>query len=366
MTPPTDPVTAEYPRIYCPIPSAVHPEARRIEQRTVDWMRKRKFYSNESTRRKLEQANVGGLVARLFPYGTTAALEAISRLHCWGFAFDDEIEQVATHQLITVADQHFGLVRMLDAPSSDAMDGPHASAFQEICQTFRNLATPAVFGRWADLYRGFTLGAVWASIYRQAGAVPSMNTLTTIRQLDSGALAYGIGLIELAGGFELTSAQLARPAVRTLTDITAAILAWDNDIYSYRTEVQNSIDHINLVTAISSHEACSPQQALTKALHMRNQAMRQYLHHRGALAAEDNLSHYLRGLDHQLRGNLDWGLASRRYDTANRHQLSTTLDTIDEVGAKSITPPCLPTIQWWWGAEKRTPRLHPSNEPTLD
>lgn len=342
------------PPIYCPISGAIHPEARVIDERGLAWLKDRGRCVSHEAIAKLEHADVGGLVARLFPHGDRAALETVVKLYLWGFAIDDLIEKEASDHLPEVADTFLGLIRLLDAPASSAMDSnPYAVAFQEICDDLMNLATPRVWRRWVEFTRMFAAAIVWESIYRNANLVPGLDNVTSMRLHSSGAINYGIRLMELTDGYELSDEDLARPDVHVLTDIAAVMLAWGNDIYSYFFEVENHTDAISLVSALMTHHAISPLQALTEAITMHNRAMACYVRHRRHVRGpgDDPVIRYVNGLDQQIRGNLEWGVCrSRRYDTGRHvHELvlcdvaTTNLHGCDLTEALTI-----PSITWWW------------------
>jgi hypothetical protein len=345
----------EIPPFYCPIRVSVHPAAEVIDRRATAWMAARDFCGNPRTLTTLANADIGGFIGRLFPSGNEAALEAITKLHLWGFAFDDEIEVLAAKELTKAMDQHGQLMRMLDIPRQwTPGENIYADVFREISEDLRDLAAPAVWRRWVDRNRAFTLGVVWGCAYRQAGTIPTPDRVTTIRMQDAGGGSYATGLVELAGGFEVPVHDLMRAEVRALTDMTEVILAWDNDIYSYFSETEKHVEDINLVTSLVEHGSLNAQQALIEAMRMRNRVMWCYLRYRREFPAPpgDPLHRYLTGLDDLIRGHLDWALRrTRRYDIDG---LDTTWLTVSEAdvshgGDYDLTEPVeLPTIRWWW------------------
>ncbi|MFE0063133.1 terpene synthase family protein [Streptomyces sp. NPDC059003] len=126
---------------------------------------------------KLADADVGGFIARLFPGASEAALEAITKFHLWGFAFDDEIERMAVDRLTDAVDAHGDLMRVLDAPRSTVqVASPYGKAFRDISDAFRDLATPAVWRRWIDSSRAFALGVVWDAHTTTTGPFPAPTT----------------------------------------------------------------------------------------------------------------------------------------------------------------------------------------------
>ncbi|MCS7483824.1 hypothetical protein ACFFQW_38445 [Umezawaea endophytica] len=342
------------PPIYCPIQPSVHPAAL-VNRNAIQWMRDRGFCESPAVRRRLEVSNVAGFVARILPQGDSSTLEAITKLHLWAFAFDDSIEQLAVRNLAEAADRQSYLVRILDAPRSALLaDDPYVHSFREVWELFQDLASPAVLRRWVEQFRMFASGVVWGCVYRQLDVIPTSDTVTTIRIQDAAGGCTGTGLVEVAGRFEVADEDLARSDVRALTDMTHVILAWDNDIYSYPLESGKQIEHVNLVTTLVVHDSLTERQALIKAINMRNRAMWCYTSHRRKVFAPEGgpLQRYLRGLDHLIRGHLDWALNStRRYDSGEHPVPALVLqeESATQIDGHDLTQPIdLPTIRWWW------------------
>jgi terpene synthase-like protein len=333
-----------------------------VDEHASEWVKQRGLCQNDRIRAKLAHADVGDLVCRFFPYGTEQALKTIAKFHCFGFAFDDVVETAAKDRLSAVTDQHFGMVRMLEAPNCTVLaNDPYARALREITGELAALGLPAAYRRWTEMGCGFAAGVVWAAVHRQAGSVPNPDTVSTIRPLDAGSFSYGIGLMELAGGFEVAEQDLGRPEVGLLADIASVILPWDNDIQSYHMEVERNVENINLVTSLVQHNHLDPAHALVQAIRMRNQAMWCYLEHRDRLELVPGapLQRYVAGLDHLIRGNLDWGNATSRYITkpADNSRLSLCEQPTREIDGHDLTEPLdLPSIRWWWTDLREEPR----------
>ncbi|WP_221362091.1 terpene synthase family protein [Streptomyces beigongshangae] len=341
------------PPFYCPIQLEVHPAGDEINQRAIDWMAHQGFCENPATSAKLADANVGGFIARLFPDSSESTVEAITKFHLWGFAFDDEIERMAADRLTDAVDMHGDLMRILDAPHSTVQAAsPYTRAFREISQTFRKIATPGVWRRWIDSNRAFALGVIWGCVYRHNRTIPSPDHVTTIRALDAGGGSYATDLVEIASGFELQDNVRERKEVHALIDMTAVLLAWDNDIYSYAVEIDKHVEEINLVTSLAHHWSLDGQAAIIQAMNMRNQVMWCYERVRGKYPVTDDgiLERYLMSLDKLIRGHLDWALErTRRYSSEQLEAPSLTLT--------EKNPPCLSelnqpvgfsTLRWWW------------------
>ncbi|WP_280316852.1 terpene synthase family protein [Nocardia wallacei] len=349
------------PAIYCPIPRTVHPQTASVDAHSVEWMRSRPCFAGRVSAR-LERADVGGLASAFFPHGKQEALEAISDFFCWGFAFDDLIESLATSDLAEAADRQFGLLRVLDAPESALPTAdPFTEAFIDIARRFARLAAPAVWRRWIGHTRSFAIGVIWACVYRAADRVPRFDEFAVLRPLDAGAPNNGAVLVELAEGFAVPDDQLEHPYLRTVTDILGTILSWDNDICSYLVESEGSLERINLVTVLARHHGISARAAVAEAIHLRNRAMWCYLRHRNndpfvGRPGHDIVRGYVNSLDNLISGNLHWSMAhTSRYHTA-APLLDLTLHTCpaDDLGDRDLTRPIeSPGLRWWWAELSR-------------
>ncbi|MFE0063132.1 hypothetical protein [Streptomyces sp. NPDC059003] len=143
-----------------------------------------------------------------------------------------------------------------------------------------------------------------------------------------------------------------REEVRALTDMTAVLLAWDNDIYSYAAEIDKHVEEINLVTSLAHHWSLDSHEAITQAVNMRNQVMRCYEQVRAKYPAtgDEALERYLTGLDKLIRGHLDWALErTRRYSSEQVELTALTLtEKLPSRAADFAQPVELPTLRWWW------------------
>ncbi|MFB7266187.1 hypothetical protein ACFCXH_29185 [Streptomyces nojiriensis] len=281
-------------------------------------------------------------------------MEAIARLYLWGFVLDDEIEDSAAHDLTAAADRHLALLRALETPppADRTLVDVHQAVFRELADAIRELATPTTYQRWVGFYRGFVLGVLATCAHRWTRSVPTLEEITLLRPLDAGTFSFGIGLIEVAGAFELPSPVRDNPSLRAATDIVSVLQAWDNDIYSQSMERNTEHGDVNLVTTLVVHHGLSPDQALAEAIHLRNRAMWCYLRHHDHAATQlpdVRAQRYLAGLDHQIRGNLDWGLASRRYRTGTAPRLSLHEHATDRIHGRDLSERIpVPHMQWWW------------------
>ncbi|MFI1963204.1 hypothetical protein ACH429_03540 [Streptomyces pathocidini] len=331
-------------------------------------MRAQPCFADNKLAAGVAQADVGALVSAFFPHGRREALEAISDLYCWQFVFDDLIESLARHDLTEAANRQFGFLRRLEAPESSVLaHDPFADAYLDIVRRLEQLAPPGVWQRWIGLNRSFSIGVIWACIYRATGTVPPFDTFNTLRPLDAGAPNSGAVLIELAEGFAVPDDQLNHPYIRTVTDLTGTILSWDNDICSYLAETERQLEQINLVTVLAHHHKIGPREAAVKAIHLRNRAMWCYLRLREHSPFRDVPGHatvrrYVSSLDQLIPGNLHWSIdRSHRYRTHHpalgltRHARST-----NHLDGQDLTLPIeSPTLRWWWeGLAPDRPHRH--------
>ncbi|MGH8791730.1 MAG: terpene synthase family protein [Stackebrandtia sp.] len=343
------------PALYCPIAPAVHPAADEIDQAALEWAGQRGLCDlGGPTLDDLKRINSGDLVARVFPTGRTDALIAITKFYYWGFVLDDILEDAASHdRLAEPVSRHGRIQRALETPSGSlgAAD-PFLFARQELRDQFAALCAPAVLRRCKEFNRAFAVAMAWESSYRGRGAVPALDDAVAIRMHVAGGALYGTGLIEIAEGFEIDDDDLDRPMVKALTEATWLAAAWANDLYSYWAEAQRGIDGVNLVTVLAHERDLEPAAAMAGSILIHNQLVGCYLRGRERVfgTAGASLRRYLAGLDHLIRGNLDWGIRNtRRYAAAADGRAALTLrDHGADDDRPPEAPPQIASIDWWW------------------
>ncbi|GAA0465555.1 hypothetical protein ABZ951_13850 [Streptomyces sp. NPDC046215] len=335
---------------YCPVPPAVHPRLREIDNASVDWMLDQELDTSPHQRQRLTRCDFGGLTARTMPYGQAGPLTVVAKLHSVLFSFDDAVcdESGATAHGLARATSR--IMRVLEAPvPSWPDDSPHAAALRGVRRELAAHATPRQLRRWTEGMRVYLSSLVWEAACRRDRALPSVNDYTAMWMRAIG-MAPSTALMDIAGGYELHDRDLDRPEVKALTEMTWTLVAWDNDFYSRNKEIQRAGDNLNLIDVLAAERGWEPARAQEEAMAMRDRVMTLFLRLREQLwpRAGVELRCYLVALGHFVRGHLDWASRCARYvdpyDPARPVQWWKPLPADD-----SPEPVPIPAIAWWWG-----------------
>ncbi|MFI0352242.1 terpene synthase family protein [Actinomadura sp. 9N407] len=342
----------EVPPVYCPVESAIHPRAEMIERRAVEWLDRVHLYQDDTDRRRVIGTNSAEFYARFAPYGPELNVQMAAHWVYWGFVFDDarcDTGPFSAHpeRFLTMAGP---LQRALEAPSAPIGDDPLVLALQDIGRSFQECATPVQVRRFCDAHRAWLFAVAWQISNQRGGHMPDLATYTAMR-LHSAGGAPTLAMLEIANAAEVPGRELDSPAIRALTEMAIIIASWDNDLYSYHRESHQQGTAQNLVNVLAHHEGLSREEAMERAVGLRDRVMRRFLQLREAArpAASHELRLYLTCLGHAIRGNLDWAIKAGRYHGMEFEGMSPGApDCVDRPSDERTEPLPIGAIAWWW------------------
>ncbi|MFQ6229447.1 terpene synthase family protein [Nocardia sp. NPDC002869] len=83
---------------------------------------------------------------------------------------------------------------------------------------------------------------------------------------------------ELVNVYEPPAAELEPPRVRALTEMARVLAALDNDLHSHpKTVALHETHRYNLLTVIAARHACGPDEAIARAVRLRDRIMCRFL-----------------------------------------------------------------------------------------
>ncbi|MFI6095713.1 hypothetical protein ACIA8G_09180 [Lentzea sp. NPDC051213] len=341
----------QIPPLYCPIPSALHPDVEDLNREGLSWISRFVAFADGSGWDRYAAMNPGYLPGYVMPRAPKGpALQAASNLLFWLWAYDDmECDEVEGRQRV---DQHIlqlsDLTRVAEASSSEPWDNPFLASLSDLREQLLANASPLQVTRWASSMQLYFMANAAAAVQRLQGAVPDLDTYVAQR-IHSGAVKPCLMLMDVADGYELPTDELEHPDVWALNEMVCTLVGWDNDLLTYHKEVmRGGADH-NLVTVLVHDRGLSLDEAVAAAVDMRERVLWLYmrLHRQVHATASPELRMYLAGLSSWIRGHLDWGLTTVRY-----RDLEAGADFPDELGPEPVAldPAPLPiaSVAWWW------------------
>jgi hypothetical protein len=199
---------------------------------------------------------------------------------------------------------------------------------------FRAAVTAGMSPGWGARFR-HDLDSYLSHAVRYAGVsapddLPPLDDFLLLRREESAAKPT-VDLVEVAAGADLPAEFRACADWCGLTDACADVLAWTNDLHSYRKERQAG-SRFNLVDVLVRRAGLSEPDAYARAVDMTNRTAREFVARAAALAhspqfrslPEQSRSDALRCLDgmrYWMRGQYEWFVTTRpaRYAVA-RHR----------------------------------------------
>jgi hypothetical protein len=105
------------------------------------------------------------------------------------------------------------------------------------------------------------------------------------------------------------------------------------------------------IDIIIRQDRCTADQALSRAVAIRDKVMCRYLRLRDQVLRNSSteLSQYVNSLGYWVRGNIQWGQQSSRYASIDGLSAAHSAEGAAEPVDDSPGPVPVPTIAWWWG-----------------
>lgn len=339
------------PPFYCPLPGALHPQWEAVNRRSVEWLEEFGLFESRRQYERLVDTRVGELVGRVSPRGGPEALQVAADFYQWLFAFDDAYcdEGALGSRPEALVVELARILRAAEAPGNAAPDGEgYLAALRDLRLRLDRIATPVQTNRWVEALRGYFFFQVWEAANRSRGTIPTLDEYTVAR-MQSGAVKATMMLLDVAEGYELPAAEMDHPLTRALTEMACTVIDWDNDIASHHKESLRSRDNQNLRDILAHEQDLSQQEALHRAIAMRDRVMVRFLRLKDAADATESVARrrYVTSLCDWIRGNLDWQVSTNRY--RNPEKPVVLESGFAECPSTELTDPLpIPSVQWWW------------------
>lgn len=357
-----EPIVVDIPPVYCPIPPAAHPLLQQIQLRSEEWIAQFSFWADGAGPPSARDSNYGEMAARMAPSGIPERLQLCSDWYHLGGVWDETYDRLPTAEvgrgLGRLAEMTAKIIRTFRVPAAGLLppSNPFNAALADIAERLHRMTTPVQRHHIIDGQQDWLVSMAWEAACKAHTRLPSLPDYTAQRLYTVGGTAFTVWL-ETLDGVEVPDKEWDSPSTRALTEIAGLIVAFDNDLYSYAKDLwfqrHRGVTPLNCVNVLAADLGCSIPTALDQAVRMRDRLMCLFLALRTQLAhrANSDLDHYLTGLGHFIRANIDFGNASARYsnpDGNSPHATQSPLHVSDTPLETSLKPLDIPHIAWWW------------------
>jgi len=311
------------PPFYCPVPSALHPEAAAIEAGTLAWLKRFGYIEHPNAEQAAQRAQFGMHAARVHPRGDARVIQISSDLTVWLFLTDDVfIEEPGRHGRFEIPVEHaWGSLRILRDPDTvPAAANPSLLALRDIALRTRAFATPEQIDRITQGMVEFFLAGFSEAVAFSRNIPPKLVDYVNIRDAINCLRSLCFVFIEIVGGYTLPGATWCHPELQAVVNIATRIVSNHHDVLSGVRELSDELP-MNM-PAVLRHERDLPlDKTFAQVVELANADMRRFISlsdHLVSSTSDPGVARYVEGLKSWIRGNLDWSLMTGRYRVQER------------------------------------------------
>nr|WSY56183.1 hypothetical protein OG999_42625 [Streptomyces sp. NBC_00886] len=338
------------PSLWCPIPSKIHPQRASITEFQLEWSVRHRLAVGSHEIARLASADIGGLAARFVPRATLTGARTMAALLTLTFVIDDLNDDGRLRGLPDDFARYASALSHALGPSRLAEPAdPPVRALHDIGRRLRRAASPALAARLVRDFRFALAAEVRESTNNARRLPPDLDTYVQNRLATTWVLPLA-GLAAAVDGVEPAPADLDRPEVRALTEMTSLILGWDNDICGYAKDRRDGGEDVNnLPDVLARTTGAGPAQALAQAVSMRDQVLAYWLQVSGQVneTSDSALSGYLANLASMIRGHLDWAATCPRHTIPQGGAVVRIPHDRRACDTPAPDPLRIPSIAWW-------------------
>lgn len=283
-----------------------------VQREALRWARKHELITAANAR-SVADANLGVLVARIFPLARRNMLQVAADWMMAFCAIDDLVEGIQPDAGFEISSF---LDTLLDAFSRGLVTPsiPLTAAFVDLRRRLDQLAAPAWLSRFSQSLGTLFDAYRWEHDNRVARATPSIRDYLRLRSITVGVDPFLL-LGELALGIRHGMPR-ADSLVADMMTSTNKCVAWANDLFTYTKESELGECH-NLVLLLAGAHSISVAAAAAEVVIMHNREMETFLCLQEELRAtrdpDRDLERFVELLKSSIRGHYDWAQGTLRY-----------------------------------------------------
>jgi hypothetical protein len=264
---------------------------------------------------RLAEGGIARYAARLYPDASPGDLRVLSALFTWFFLIDDECDRASVPEPERVQALVGSALALLRGESGTrGLPGPLGSMLADAWREPQRRMPARWRLRFVAAVEHHLSGVVVEARNKARGHRPAVEEYVELRRATSAAYVAHT-LIDFAGGRQPVSESFYRhPAVRAFSRTGNDLLSWFNDVLSLERDQATSGGH-NLVLAVATERGVPMEEAAAVARERWHRTMQQFPALRAAVPPHGAVGRrYLDGVEHAVRGTIDWSYESARYN----------------------------------------------------
>jgi hypothetical protein len=294
------------PRFTFPWPSAVHPDADRVEAGARAFAERFGLVPTSGYRARLARAQYGRFAARCYPRADRELVQILADYAIWYFPADDMfVDRVHTLSSRTLPN----LTAMIDVLDHHRVGTPPVwgeHAWLDICTRLRRRLSDEHFQRFANGMRMWAATAGLQILNHLQDKPVDLPRYETIRRHTSG-MNPCLDVADAAALGPVTPAEFHQPAVQKLRMHANNVVCWSNDVQSVSVEMAQPGQYVNMVTLYVA-QGLTLQEAVDLVAGRVNAeiAAFQLLACAVEATASPRLRGFIDGMRHWMHGYQDW------------------------------------------------------------
>lgn len=258
-----------------------------------------------------------GLDAFTYSYASFDRLITAGLFCQWLYFLDDSYDDNADNRDLNHLRVLFERQAVLFEKGEDARP---ATALERLTVAVRQRLLSCVDNAWwtrflIDVHGYMFDGSYQAMRWWQSGEMPDEETYRQQRVLDSATLPV-MRVVEVASEQPLPDWARHDPDIARMTWLAASHVAYANDLFSYRKEVEEQASPWNLLAVVMHNHRLDLPEAVIYVVDSLNEDTREFVSLNQKWSGKDAdpaVAAYLGGLRCWMRGNVEFSLRTPRY-----------------------------------------------------
>lgn len=314
-------------------PSPLSVWTAQAERRAQEWVAALGLARSIEARARFRETAPGALSGRVYASAIDRGrLEVATTWIGWLFLIDDQMDEGATGKnprlfrerlqpFFDMAAEMAGTAAVATAwqPAMQPAGLPLLCALREIWYRLASSMPQDWCAAFARHYFDYLCACEWEAANRANGRVPSVDEYPAKRR-DAGAIWPSLDLLEYVADAPLDPSLRDHALLIDIRTACADVVCWTDDLLTVAKERAHGDVH-NLVIVLEHATRCDERKAsenVARKIELRIaefEAMRKKMFAMNLNShAHSALSRYVDGLHHWMRGHLEWGLQTIRYD----------------------------------------------------